>query len=90
MLKVKGNDVSKADMGRIIDPYVLEDKEPSRIGRKCKHTRGKQRYILFHSIKNGIAIKKSSYFRNLTVFGTGTTALGQRKDYRGYHSKPKK
>lgn len=105
LLKAKGRDVSEKDMGRMIDPYLLEDK-----GEKGKwwcfykqndvsmsytydfenwtyfgHTesgenvcvlRENNEYILFHSPKNGIAIKKSNDFKNWTDFGDLIT-LGQ-------------
>ena len=88
LMKVKGPGISEKDMGRMIDPYLLEDKdEPGKWWCFYKqngismsysydlknwtffgHTNSGENpcvlvenneYVLFHSPKNGIAIKRS-------------------------------
>ena len=88
LLRVKGPDVPRAEMGRMIDPYLFEDKDvPGRwwcfykqngvsmsrsrdlktwtyVGRRpagenaCVLVDGDE-YVLIHSPKNGIGIKRS-------------------------------
>jgi len=88
LLKVKGGDVPRAEMGRMIDPYLLEDagqkgkwwcfykqrgvsmsysydlknwtyagNAPS--GENVTVIRQGDEYIMFHSPKNGIGVKRS-------------------------------
>ena len=88
LMKVKGPGISEKDMGRMIDPYLLEDRdEPGKWWCFYKqngismsysydlknwtffgHTNSGENpcvlvenneYVLFHSPKNGIAIKRS-------------------------------
>ena len=104
LIPVKGPDVARQDMGRMIDPYLLEDKdEPGTwwcfykqhgasmswstdletwtyFGRVdagenvCLLTEDDD-YILFHSPKNGVGIKRSRDLRHWTDHGVLT--LGQ-------------
>lgn len=89
LLKVKGNDVPVSEMGRMIDPYLLEDAdEPGKwwcyykqngvsmsysndlknwtfhgsanSGENVTVLYKEGKYILFHSPRNGIGIKKSN------------------------------
>jgi hypothetical protein len=105
LLKVKGFDVSVSDMGRMIDPYLLRDKDDStkfwclykqngvsmsftydfknwtyfghtESGENvCVLTENNQ-YLLFHSLANGIGIKKSTNLRTWKDYG-GLITLGQ-------------
>ncbi|MEJ7737165.1 MAG: hypothetical protein WKF97_07045 [Chitinophagaceae bacterium] len=106
LLRVKGNDVLQKDKGRMIDPYLLEDKDEKgkwwcfykqngvsmsytydfKSWKYVGHTESgenvcvlkeKNEYILFHSPKNGIAIKKSKDLKQWEDFGTLVT-LGQK------------
>lgn len=105
LLKVKGPSVTEKDMGRIIDPYLVQDKdEPKKWWCFYKqngvsmsysydllhwtysgHTESGENacvlvenneYILFHSPKNGIAIKKSADLKTWYDWGNLIT-LGQ-------------
>ncbi|MEO6134989.1 MAG: hypothetical protein ABIP35_07540 [Ginsengibacter sp.] len=105
LIKVKGNDVSQKDMGRMIDPYLMEDKDEkgkwwcfykqngvsmsftydfktwtyfghTESGENVSVLKDNDEYILFHSPKNGIAIKKSKDMKNWKSFGNLIT-LGQ-------------
>lgn len=104
LLKVKGPDTSFALLGRMIDPYLLEDKDEkgkwwcfykqngvsmsysydlekwtysghTESGENTCVLVENNEYILFHSPKNGIAIKRSSDlkhwkdWRNLITLG---------------------
>lgn len=89
LLRVKGAEVPVAEMGRIIDPYLLQDKDmPSKwwcfykqngISRSWSHDLehwtyagttaagenpciilDKNEYVLFHSPRNGIGVKRSA------------------------------
>ncbi|MEP6750557.1 MAG: hypothetical protein ABJB86_22665 [Bacteroidota bacterium] len=89
LIRVKGNEVSQKDMGRMIDPYLVEDKDEkgkwwcfykqngvsmsytydfknwkyaghTESGENVSLLKEKDGYILFHSPKNGIGMKKSS------------------------------
>jgi hypothetical protein len=106
LLKVKGPDVAVKDMGRMIDPYLLEDKnEPGKwwcfykqngvsmsysydlqnwtffgrteSGENTSVLYENKEYILFHSPKNGIGIKKSKDLKTWTDWG-GLITLGQK------------
>lgn len=106
LLKVKGPDVTGKEMGRMIDPYLIEDKdEPNKWWCFYKqngvsmsytydfktweyvgHTASGENvcvlvedneYILFHSLKNGIAIKQSSDLNNWEEW-EGVITLGQK------------
>ena len=93
IIRVKGNDVPVEDMGRMIDPYIIEDKDaPGKFWcfykqngvslsysydmenwtyygntssgeNVCVIVDGTQ-YVLFHSPRNGIGIKRSNYLIN--------------------------
>ncbi|MEO6870370.1 MAG: hypothetical protein ABI168_12035 [Ginsengibacter sp.] len=105
LLKVKGPNVSEKEMGRMIDPYLLEDKdEPGKwwcfykqdgvsmsytydlknwtfFGRTKSGENAcvlveNNKYVLFHSPKNGIAIKRSPDLENWNDWGRLVT-LGQ-------------
>lgn len=105
LLRVKGPDVAVADMGRMIDPYLLEDKDEKgkwwcfykQGGVSISYTYdfknwtyfGKTQsgenvtvlvengtYVLIHSPKNGIAIKRSPDLIHWEDYGTLIT-LGQ-------------
>jgi hypothetical protein len=94
IMKVKGPEVSFKKMGRMIDPYLLEDeKEPwkwwcfykqngvsmsysydlhkwhffgnTESGENACVLYENKEYILFHSLKNGIGIKKSKDLKTL-------------------------
>jgi hypothetical protein len=56
LLRVKGSDVSVADMGRMIDPYLLRDKDDST------------KYWCFYK-QNGVSMSFTYDFRNWTYFG---------------------
>ena len=105
IMKVKGPEVEVADMGRMIDPYLLEDKAEKgkwwcfykqngvsmsyshdlRNWTFAGHTESgenvcvlqeQDEYLLFHSPRNGIAIKRSADLTNWKDWGTLIT-LGQ-------------
>ena len=107
LLKVKGPDVSFKEMGRMIDPYLLEDKDVkgkwwcfykqngvslsysydldkwtyvghTDAGENASVLVEDNKYILFHSPKNGIAIKRSSDLENWHDWGNLIT-LGQKE-----------
>lgn len=104
LLKVKG-DISVKEMGRMIDPYLIEDKDIqgkwwcfykqngvsmsytynfedwnfsgyTESGENVCVLKEKDEYILFHSPKNGIGIKKSKDLIHWQDFGELIT-LGQ-------------
>ncbi len=107
LLRVKGPDVPRAKMGRMIDPYLVEDKdEPGKwwcfykqrgasiswsrdlktwtyFGRvnagenACVLIDGDE-YVLFHSPKNGIGMKRSKDLRSWRDVG-GLITLGQHR-----------
>tara|TARA_R110002124_G_scaffold194936_4_gene362041 strand:- start:1303 stop:2289 length:987 start_codon:yes stop_codon:yes gene_type:complete len=93
LLKVKGPNVKEADMGRMIDLYLVEDKDEKgkwwsfykqkgvsmsysydfKNWTYCCHTKSgenvtvlteNEKYLLFHSPHNGIAIKRSSNLKD--------------------------
>lgn len=95
LMMVKGDDVPEKDMGRMLDPYLIEDKENPGKWYCLYKQRGLSfssstdlvhwkyegniqsgenpcvildgdRYVLFHSPTNGVAVKKS---RNLVDWG---------------------
>ena len=105
LIKVKGQNVSEKEMGRMIDPYLLVDKdEPGKWW--CFHKQNgvsmsyshdlvnwtffdhtesgenacvlveNDEYVLIHSPKNGIAIKRSKDLKNWHDWGNLIT-LGQ-------------
>lgn len=105
LLKVKGPAVSQKDMGRMIDPYLLEDKDDpgkwwcfyKQNGVSMSYSHDLQNwtyagraesgenacvlvedsnYVLFHSPKNGIAIKRSPDLKTWKDWG-GLITLGQ-------------
>lgn len=105
LLRVKGPDVAVEDMGRMIDPYLIEDKdEPGKwwcfykqrgvsmswsrdlktwtyFGRTDSGENvcvlvDNDEYILMHSPRNGMGIKRSSDLRNWSDVGQVIT-LGQ-------------
>lgn len=106
IMKVKGPEVSFKDMGRMIDPYLLEDKnEPGKwwcfykqngvsmsysydlrkwnfvgyteSGENASVLYENGAYILIHSPKNGIGIKKSKDLKTWEDWGDLIT-LGQK------------
>lgn len=105
LLKVKGNDVSEEDMGRMIDPYLIQDKNDrnkywcfyKQNGVSLSYTYDfnswtyfghagagenacvlveDDEYVLFHSPRNGIGIKKSNDLKQWNDWGKLIT-LGQ-------------
>lgn len=105
LIQVKGREVSQKDMGRMIDPYLLEDKDEKgkwwcfykQNGVSMSYTHDfknwkyfghiesgenvcvlneNNEYVLFHSPKNGIGIKKSRDLDHWEPFGNLIT-LGQ-------------
>lgn len=107
LLKVKGPDTSFALSGRMIDPYLLEDKDEkgkwwcfykqngvsmsysydlekwtysghTESGENACVLVKNNEYILFHSPKNGIAIKRSSDLKHWKDWGNLIT-LGQKE-----------
>ncbi len=105
LLKVKGPETSFQDMGRMIDPYLLEDKDgkgkwwcfykqngvsmsysydlvnwtysgKTDSGENVTVLIENDNYILVHSPKNGIALKRSSNLTDWNDWGTLIT-LGQ-------------
>jgi len=56
LLKVKGENVPIANMGRMIDPYLLQDKDDS------------SKYWCFYK-QNGVSISFTTDFKNWTFFG---------------------
>jgi len=113
MLMVKGANVPREKMGRLIDPYLVEDKEQpgkwwcffdddaanisysfdlknwtycNRIdaGENVCVLPDGDKYLMFHSPKNGIGVKRSRDMRTwrdvwkvTTKHGTGPITLGQ-------------
>jgi hypothetical protein len=104
MLRVKGEDVPREEMGRMIDPYLIADKDdPEKwwcfykqngasmsfshdlktwtyfgrveAGENVCIVVEKGEYVLFHSPKNGVGIKRSSDFQ--TWREGGLLTLGQ-------------
>ncbi|MEO9893027.1 hypothetical protein [Aurantibacter sp.] len=107
VLKVKGPDIKLADMGRMIDPYLVEDKDEkgkwwcfykqngvsmsfsydlrnwtyccnTESGENVSVLKENEEYILLHSPKNGIAIKRSKNLRDWTDWGN-LIVLGQKQ-----------
>ncbi len=105
LLQVKGPGVSEKEMGRMIDPYLLEDKDEAgkywcfykqngvsmswshdlvnwtyaghtESGENACVLVENNEYILFHSPKNGIAIKRSKDLKSWSGWGNLIT-LGQ-------------
>lgn len=56
LLRVKGDDVSREDMGRMIDPYLVEDKDE------------KGKYWCFYK-QNGVSLSYSYDLKSWTFFG---------------------
>jgi len=114
LLMVKGPDVPRAKMGRLIDPYLVQDKDIqgkwwclfdddaaniswsndletwNYVGRVpagenvCVIVKDDE-YLMFHSPKNGIAVKSSKDMINwqhvgkaVEKHGTGSITLGQK------------
>jgi hypothetical protein len=80
LLKVKGPDVPVAEMGRMIDPYLLQDKEEP----------GK--YWCFYK-QNGVSMSFTHDFKNWTYFGhtesgENTCMLVENNQYVLFHSPP--
>ncbi len=107
IVKVKGKEVAVADMGRMIDPYLLEDKNEkercwcfykqngvsmsysydlsnwtfcgtTEAGENACVLQEGNEYILIHSPKNGMAIKRSADLKDWENFGNLIT-LGQKE-----------
>jgi len=107
LLMVKGPEVQESEMGRMIDPYLVEDKDEKgkwwcfykqngvsmsytydfENWEYCCHTESGENvtvltegneYILLHSPRNGMAIKRSSDLHNWKDWGD-LIVLGQDK-----------
>ena len=104
VLLVKGDGVAREDMGRMIDPYLIEDKDESgkwwclykqngasisysydlkswtyfgrvEAGENVCVLVEDDEYVLFHSPKNGVGVKRTRDFQNWT--DEGLLTLGQ-------------
>ncbi len=80
LLKVKGPDIAVADMGRMIDPYLLQDKDDP----------GK--YWCFYK-QNGVSISSTRDFKNWTFCGhtesgENTCVIIENNQYLLFHSPP--
>lgn len=78
IIKVKGSDVKIADMGRMIDPYLLEDKDE------------KGKWWCFYK-QNGVSMSYSFDLINWTYFGhtesgENVTVLNENNEYILIHS----
>ncbi|MBN2633809.1 MAG: hypothetical protein JXR66_09655 [Bacteroidales bacterium] len=78
ILMVKGNDVPVAEMGRMIDPYLLEDKDE------------KGRYWCFYK-QRGVSMSYSYDLKNWTFYGftdggENVTVLIENDEYLMFHS----
>lgn len=80
LLKVKGENVPDRELGRMIDPYLLQDKdEPGK-------------YWCFYK-QNGVSMSYTSDFKNWTYFGhtesgENTCVLTENNQYVLFHSPP--
>lgn len=106
LIRVKGPEIARQDMGRMIDPYLIPDKDvPDRwwcfykqngasmsysddlktwiyfgnvqAGENTCVLIENDEYIMFHSPKNGVGIKRSKDLQNWTDHGLLT--LGQKE-----------
>jgi len=104
LLRVKGDDVAREDMGRMIDPYLITDKDESgkwwclykqngasisfsydlkswtyfgrvEAGENVCVLVEDDDYVLFHSPKNGVGVKRTQDFQ--TWDDCGLLTLGQ-------------
>ena len=104
LIRVKGPNTAREDMGRMIDPYLIEDKEQLgkwwcffkqngasmswstdldqwtyygniEVGENVCILIDKNDYVLFHSPKNGIGVKRSKDLKTWTDHGL--LVLGQ-------------
>lgn len=78
LLKVKGSDVSEKDMGRMIDPYLIQDKDDEK------------KYWCFYK-QNGVSMSYSYDLKNWTFSGyaeSGENAcvLVENQEYILFHS----
>ena len=78
LLKVKGPDVKVANMGRMIDPYLLEDKDE------------KGKWWCFYK-QNGVSMSYSTDLRNWTFYGhtesgENASVLNENNEYILFHS----
>lgn len=78
LIKVKGPDISEKDMGRMIDPYLLEDKDEP------------EKWWCFYK-QNGVSMSSTYNFKNWTFFGhteSGENAcvLVENNEYVLFHS----
>jgi len=78
LLKAKGTDISEKDMGRMIDPYLLEDKDEN----------GK--WWCFYK-QNGVSMSYTYDFKNWTYFGhtesgENVCVLRENNEYILFHS----
>jgi len=78
LLRVKGNDVSREDMGRMIDPYLLEDAQE------------KGKWWCFYK-QNGASMSYSYDLKNWTYVGRvpageNVTVIRQGEEYVMFHS----
>ena len=80
IIKVKGPDVEIANMGRMIDPYILEDKDE------------KGKWWCFYK-QNGVSMSYSTDLRNWTYSGhtesgENVCVLNENNEYILFHSPP--
>ena len=78
LIKVKGADVKEADMGRMIDPYIVEDKDE------------KGKWWCFYK-QNGVSMSYTYDFENWTYCchsesGENVTVLTENDEYLLFHS----
>jgi hypothetical protein len=78
IIKVKGNDIAVQDMGRMIDPYLVEDKDE------------KGKYWCFYK-QRGVSMSYSHDLVNWTFFGStesgeNTCVLTENDEYILFHS----
>ena len=77
-IKVKGTDVPESEMGRMIDPYLLQDKDHP------------EKYWCFYK-QNGVSMSYTTDFKNWTYFGhtdsgENTCVLIEDNQYILFHS----
>ncbi|MBK8506027.1 MAG: hypothetical protein IPL46_29830 [Saprospiraceae bacterium] len=80
IMMVKGPDVQIADLGRMIDPYLLEDKDE------------KGKWWCFYK-QNGVSMSYSHDLKNWTLFGhtesgENVCVLSEKDEYILFHSPP--
>ena len=78
LIRVKGNEISQQDMGRMIDPYLMEDKDE------------KVKWWCFYK-QNGVSISYTYDFKNWKYFGhtesgENVSVLKENDEYTLFHS----